>query len=85
MSPDEPRSISLKRARQLAVTAQLLSSPRPRSILDVVEGLGSVQMDPTRRVARTEHLVLWSRLGRSFPRLARIDRTSSKMTALERS
>lgn len=44
----------------------MLSAPRPRSILDVVEGLGSVQMDPTRRVARTEHLVLWSRLGRRF-------------------
>ena len=66
MSPGEPRSISLRRARRLAVTAQLLSAPRPRSILEVVEGLGSVQMDPTRRVARTEHLVLWSRLGRRF-------------------
>jgi uncharacterized protein YcaQ len=48
------------------VTAQLLSSPRPTSILEVVEGLGSVQMDPTRTVARTEHLVFWSRLGRRF-------------------
>lgn len=66
MSPSEPRSISLRRARQVAVAAQLLSSPRPRSILEVVEGLGSVQMDPTRRVARTEHLVLWSRLGRRY-------------------
>ncbi|HUF58898.1 MAG TPA: crosslink repair DNA glycosylase YcaQ family protein [Actinomycetota bacterium] len=73
MSPGEPRSISIRRARQLAVTAQLLSAPRPRSILEVVEGLGSVQMDPTRRVARTEHLVLWSRLGRMF-RVAELER-----------
>ena len=50
----------------MAVAAQLLSAPRPRSILEVVERLGSVQMDPTRRVARTEHLVFWSRLGRRF-------------------
>jgi hypothetical protein len=48
------------------VIGQLLSAPRPRSILGVVERLGSVQMDPTRTVARTEHLVLWSRLGRRF-------------------
>jgi uncharacterized protein len=73
VSPGEPRSISLQQARRLAVTAQLLSAPRPRSILEVVEGLGSVQMDPTRRVARTEHLVLWSRLGRRF-RIAELER-----------
>jgi uncharacterized protein YcaQ len=48
------------------VSAQLLSAPRPRTILEVVEQLGSVQMDPTRTVARTEHLVFWSRLGRRF-------------------
>ncbi|MGH2640397.1 MAG: winged helix-turn-helix domain-containing protein [Actinomycetota bacterium] len=73
MSPSEPRSISIQRARRLAVTAQLLSAPRPRSILEVVEQLGSVQMDPTRTVARTEHLVLWSRLGRRF-RVAELER-----------
>jgi uncharacterized protein YcaQ len=73
VSPEEPRSISLRRVRQLAVTAQLLSAPRPRSILEVVERLGSVQMDPTRTVARTEHLVFWSRLGRRF-RIAELER-----------
>lgn len=45
---------------------QLLSAPRPRSIGEVVAGLGKVQMDPTRAVARTEHLVLFSRLGARF-------------------
>jgi uncharacterized protein YcaQ len=73
VSPSEARSISLRRARRLAVSAQLLSAPRPRSILEVVEGLGSVQMDPTRTVARTEHLVFWSRLGPRF-RVAELER-----------
>jgi uncharacterized protein len=73
VSPAEPRSISLQRARRIAVIARLLSAPRPRSILEVVEQLGSVQMDPTRTVARTEHLVLWSRLGRRF-RVAELER-----------
>jgi uncharacterized protein YcaQ len=52
---------------------QQLSAPRPHSIEEVVAGLGKVQMDPTRAVARTEHLVLFSRLGTRF-RIAELER-----------
>ncbi|MEP6759437.1 MAG: crosslink repair DNA glycosylase YcaQ family protein [Actinomycetota bacterium] len=52
---------------------QLLSAPRPKSIAGVVHELGMVQMDPTRAVARTEHLVLFSRLGKRF-RVADLER-----------
>jgi uncharacterized protein YcaQ len=68
-----PLGLSLERARRLAVAGQLLTVPRPTSILEVVGELGAVQMDPTRAVARTEHLVLFSRLGRRF-RVAELER-----------
>jgi uncharacterized protein YcaQ len=48
------------------VTGQLLAAPRASSLVETVHRLGMVQMDPTSVVARTQHLVLWSRLGRRF-------------------
>jgi uncharacterized protein YcaQ len=68
-----PLTLTLARARRLAVVGQLLSAPRPSTIEEVVRGLGEVQMDPTSAVARTEHLVLWSRLGKRF-RVADLER-----------
>ena len=72
MSP-APLILSREQARRLAVIGQMLSAPQPRSIQEVVRGLGEVQMDPTSAVARTEHLVLWSRLGTRF-RVADLER-----------
>ena len=45
---------------------QRLAAPRPASIAEAAHDLWMVQMDPTSAVARTEHLVLFSRLGPTF-------------------
>lgn len=60
---------------------QLLSLPRPTTIEEVVRDLGAVQIDPTSSVARTEHLVLFSRLGRRY-RISELDRLRWEERAL---
>jgi uncharacterized protein YcaQ len=62
----EPIVLDRRRAREIAVIAQQLHAKRPTSLLEVIRHQGFVQIDPTAAVARTEHLVLWSRLGRAF-------------------
>jgi len=53
-------------ARRIAVRAQLLDSPRPAGLLEVVRHLTLLQIDPTAAIAPNADLVAWSRLGSSY-------------------
>lgn len=64
--------LSLREARRLALGAQLLAGPPPRRptkamMLDTIRHLGAVQIDSINVVARSHHIVLWSRLGNHDP------------------
>jgi uncharacterized protein len=58
-----PLTLSRQQAARISVAAHMLAGPRPSSPLEVIEHLGRLQMDPTSTVARSERLVLFSRLG----------------------
>jgi len=53
-------------ARRVAVRAQLLDRTRPDGLLDVVERLTFLQVDPTAAVAPNADLVAWTRLGAAY-------------------
>lgn len=53
-------------ARRIAVRAQLLTAERPADIVETVDGLTVVNIDPTAAVAPSADLILWSRLGWPF-------------------
>ena len=57
-------------ARRIAVRAQLLDADRPSDLVETVRHLTLLQDDPTAAVAPNAELVVWSRLGSSFPRHA---------------
>ena len=60
--------LSRSDARRIAVRAQLLDSPRPTDLVDVVRHLTMLQLDPIAAVAPSADLVAWSRLGASYSR-----------------
>jgi uncharacterized protein YcaQ len=53
-------------ARRIAVRAQLLDAPRPTDLLDAVQRLTLLQIDPTAAIAPSADLIAWSRLGSSY-------------------
>jgi hypothetical protein len=76
-------------ARRIAVRAQLLDAPRPKTLLAVVERLTLLQVDPTAAVAPNADLVAWSRLGSSYrpeqlKQALEVDRTLFEFDALVR-
>jgi uncharacterized protein YcaQ len=58
----KPTTLSVAEARRVAIRAQALDGSAG-TIIDVVRRIGSLQLDPTSRVAPSHLLVLWSRLG----------------------
>jgi uncharacterized protein YcaQ len=64
--------LGLEEARALAVMAQRLDEPRLEApgkadLAELIRWLGCVQIDTIAVVARSQYLVLWSRLGRYDP------------------
>ena len=53
-------------ARRIAIRAQLLDAQRPSDLLQVVEHLTFLQLDPTAAVAPSADLVAWTRLGDAY-------------------
>jgi uncharacterized protein YcaQ len=81
--------LTKKQARRIAVRAQLLDTPRPKDLLEVVRRLTFLQIDPTAAVAPSADLVAWSRLGSSYrpeqlTKALEEDRTLFELNALIR-
>ena len=62
----EVHHIDRTQARRLAVLAQVLDAERPTHLVEVVEQLTLLQVDPTAAVAPNADLVAWSRLGSTY-------------------
>lgn len=58
-----PLRLSREQARRIAVRAQLLTAQRPSGIVETVDGLTVVNIEPTAAIAPSADLILWSRLG----------------------
>src|SRR5688572_19143087 len=55
--------LSREQARRIAVRSQLLSADRPAGIVETIDALTVVNIEPTAAIAPSADLILWSRLG----------------------
>src|SRR6266540_4255210 len=60
------RELTREQARRAAVRAQLLTADRPADLVQMVDQLTLLQLDPTAAIAPSADLVAWSRLGSSY-------------------
>ncbi|MGO1974622.1 MAG: DNA glycosylase AlkZ-like family protein [Propionibacteriaceae bacterium] len=63
---DTEHQLTGAEARRIAVRAQWLTSPRPDDLGEVVHRLTLLHGEPTKAVARSAEMVLWSRLGSAY-------------------
>jgi uncharacterized protein YcaQ len=60
------RRLTKAEARRIAVRAQMLEAARPTELLDVVQQLTLLQVDPSAAIAPNADLVAWGRLGSAY-------------------
>jgi uncharacterized protein YcaQ len=58
--------LTKEQARRIAVRAQMLDARRPAGLVELVQRLTLLQIDPTAAIAPSADLVAWSRLGSSY-------------------
>lgn len=58
-----PHRLTRDQARRIAVRAQLLTAARPAGIVETIDALGVIQIEPTAAIAPSVDHVLWTRLG----------------------
>jgi uncharacterized protein YcaQ len=63
---EQAHQLSRADARRIAVRAQLLTAERPDDLVELVDHLTLIQIEPTAAVAPSADLVAWSRLGSSY-------------------
>jgi len=55
--------LTREQARRIAVRGQLLTAERPAGIVETIDALTVVNIEPTAAIAPSADLILWSRLG----------------------
>ena len=66
MNSAAPIELSRTDARRLALRAQALTANHPENLMEALETLRVIQLNPTAPIAPSADLVLWSRLGSDY-------------------